>query len=216
MPETFQASDVFASLRRDVRWLKCYALIITAAVVILGLTRANSADDQRVITAERINIVDASGTPRLVLANAERFPLPRVSGKDYPRAVQPAGLVFYDAKGNEVGGLAITDASRGKISALAFDYPNYDAIGLLTRISADGKSATAGLQINSRPPADLDIDAAAKVVHERISIRNENETAEIVLSDSAGKPRIRLSVDDEGLARIEVIDRDGKRTFETP
>jgi hypothetical protein len=168
------------------------------------------------LTVERINIVDPSGVSRLVISNAERFPLPRLDGKEYPRAVQPAGMVFYDAKGNELGGVAITDAKAGKIAALAFDYPNYDAIGLITRVSPDGTDATAGLQINSRPPAGLDVLEASKVVQRRIAIHNKNEDAEILLTDPQGRERIRLRVDSKGQARIEVLDEDGKPTFSAP
>lgn len=138
MPRARQGLDGGVGLRRDVRWLKGYALVVTAAIVMLWLTRAEVADDSKVLNVERINIVDTSGIPRLVIANAERFPLPRLSGEEYQRSVAPAGILFYDTKGNEVGGLALTDASMGKISALAFDYPNYDALGLLTRVSPDG------------------------------------------------------------------------------
>ena len=203
-------------IARDVRWLKIYAAGTTLALAAIALTGARSPRDQAELTVERINIVDPSGVPRLVIANAERFPLPKLDGKEYPRAVQPAGIVFYDAKGSEMGGIAITDASIGRVSALAFDYPNYDAMGMVTRISPDGKNALAGLQINSRPPADLDVIGASKIVQRRIAIHNENENAEILLPDPQGRDRIRLRVDHSGQARIEVLDADGKVTFSAP
>ncbi|MBB1059586.1 hypothetical protein [Marilutibacter spongiae] len=206
-------------LDRDVRGLKVYAALVTVALAVIVTTGARSPlslDEDGELNVERINIVDPSGVTRLVISNAERFPLPRLGGKEYPRAVQPAGMVFYDAKGSELGGLAITDASMGKISALAFDYPNYDAVGLVTRVAADGSSATAGLQINSRPPADLDVIGASKVVQRRIAILNQDEDAEILLADPEGRERIRLSVDREGDARIEVLDAEGNVTFRAP
>lgn len=204
-------------LARDVRWLKAYAAATTLALCVVALTAWKSRDSGTELTVERINIVDPSGVPRLVIANAERFPLPRLAGKEYPRAVHPAGMVFYDAKGSELGGLAITDHEGiGKVSALAFDYPNYDAVGLVTRVAPDGKTALAGLQINSRPPAELDVLQASQVVQRRIAIHNENENAQILLADPQGRERIRLQVDADGEARIEVLDAQGKVTFSAP
>jgi len=201
---------------RDIRWLKVYAACTTIALTVIALTAAKSSRSQAELTVERINIVDPSGVSRLVISNAERFPLPTLNGKEYPRAVHPAGIVFYDAKGSEMGGIAITDASTGRVSALAFDYPNYDAMGMVTRVSPDGKDALAGLQINSRPPADLDVIGASKVVQRRIAIHNDNEDAEILLADPQGRDRIRLRVDHAGQARIEVLDENGKVTFSAP
>ncbi len=208
------ASGDTARLARDVRWLKVYAAATTLALGAVALTGAKAPT--RELSVERINIVDPSGGLRMVLANAERFPLPRLGGKEYPRAVSPAGIVFYDAKGNEIGGVAMTDAKQGRVSALAFDYPNYDALGLVTRVSADGKSALSGFQINSRPPPELDVLQASKVVQRRIAIHNENENAEILLADPQGRERIRLRVDPQGNARIEVLDAQGKVTFSAP
>ncbi|MGX5674011.1 hypothetical protein [Thermomonas fusca] len=204
-----------AKIVRDLRWLKIYAAVTTISLAILGLTAAK-APESKELTVERINIVDPSGVPRLVISNAERIPLPKLNGKEYPRAVHPAGIIFYDTKGNEVGGLAITDASIGKVSALAFDYPNYDAMGMVTRVSPDGKNSLAGLQINSRPPADLDVIEASKVVQRRIAIHNDNEDAEILLADPQGRDRIRLRVTRDGQARIEVLDEQGEVTFSAP
>ncbi|MCD9029339.1 hypothetical protein LDO26_14150 [Luteimonas sp. BDR2-5] len=203
-------------LQRDMRLLKAYALVLTVALLALGLVAVRSPSSQSVLDVERINIVDPTGVTRVVIANAERFPLPKLDGREYPRAVQPAGLVFYDAKGDELGGIAITDAEMGKISALAFDYPNYDAMGMVTRVSADGSDAMAGFLINSRPPAGLDVIEASRVVERRIGIHNRNEDAEIVLADPQGRDRIRLVADAAGDARIEVLDAEGNVTFRAP
>lgn len=200
-------------IHRDLRWLKAYAAIVTVALVAMGMFIARSPSELR---AERIDIVDPSGVTRLVIANSERFPLPRLGGVEYPRAVAPAGMVFYDASGDELGGVAITDASAKRIAALAFDYPNYDAIGLFARADPGGQGATAGLQINSRPPAHLDVIAASRVVQRRVAIQNENENAEILLADPQGRDRIRLRVDAAGDASIEILDSNGNVTFRAP
>src|SRR5690349_14355021 len=137
-------------LARQVRWLKVQVICIAALLGILLLGAAAGIQKFDELNVERLNIVDANGKPRLVLANAERFPLPILNGKTFKRAVNPAGMVFYNATGDEVEGLALTDLEAGRLSALVFDYASNDATGLVTHISPDGKEATAGLVINSR------------------------------------------------------------------
>lgn len=165
---------------------------------------------------ERLDIVDADGATRVVLSNQQRFPPPMLNGETFKRAVTPAGLVFYDRKGNEVDGLALTDVQAGKVSALAFDNPNMDAIGLMTRIGADGEPIGSGLQINQAVPSHEKVLDAAKQATRRIAVQNQHNDAEILLADARGKDRIRLRVDRTGDARIEVLDTDGRVVFRAP
>ena len=84
--------------------------------------------------------------------------------------MHPAGVVFFDAGGSEVGGLAVTDLNPGRVLALAFDNSNADAVGVLNRITPDGKDATAGLVINARVSDALDASAAAKAAMRRVAV----------------------------------------------
>jgi hypothetical protein len=160
-----------------------------------------------------LNIVDANGKARLVIANAERFPLPILKGKTFKRAVSPAGMVFYNAAGDEVGGLALTDLESGRLSALAFDYASMDAMALMTRISPDGKDAIAGLVINSRPDESLDLKTAASSAVRRIELQNHNDVAELVLMDTKGRPRMRIYVDQNDQPAIEMLDEKGAAVY---
>ncbi len=211
----FPTSQELQSIRRELRWIKLYAGVLTAAVVGLALAVLRPTGTFEELNVRRINVVEASGATRLVIANAEKFPVVKLGGKEYPRkkGIEPAGIVFYDAKGMEMGGLALTDNTSGRLGALALDYPNFDAVGLSTVVSADGKEATAGLIINSHPPADLDVVAASKVVQRRVGIQNRNENAEVILSDPQGQERLRLVVDDQGEPSIELLDAEGKVTL---
>ncbi|WP_454828868.1 hypothetical protein [Pseudoxanthomonas wuyuanensis] len=206
-----------ARLSREMRLLRYYAAAMTLAFAVLMLTAFKSPPPHfEQISVERLNIVDADGATRIVIANQQRFPPPMLNGQTFKRAVSPAGLVFYDRKGNEVGGLALTDVEAGKISALAFDNPNMDAIGLMTRIGADGEPISSGLQINQAMPSHLSVMEAAKQTTRRIAIQNEHNNAEILMADAEGRDRIRLRVDHEGQARIEVLDAEGKTVFSAP
>lgn len=79
-----------------------------------------------------------------------------------------------------------------------------------TQVSPDGKEAMAGVVVNSRPDSALDPPEAGKVATQRIALQNRNETAELVLSDPQGRPRLRLQVGPDGEPRIETLDAQGK------
>lgn len=205
--------DSLDGLARQVRWLKLQVICLAALLGILLLGAAASVQKFDELTVERLNIVDANGKPRLVLANAERLPPPILKGKSFKRAVNPAGIIFFDAEGDEVGGLALTDLNPGRVSALAFDYANADAMALVTHISQDGKDATAGLVINGRPDESLDPGSAARVGVRRIELKNHNEVAELVLMDTKGRPRMRLYVDKNDQPAIEMLDEKGASVY---
>lgn len=209
-------SEMVARLARDVRRLKGCCVVLGAALGVVLLSAASSAGRSGELTTERLNIVAPDGTLRLVIANEQRFPPPVIDGRTLKRAINPAGLVFFNDKGDEVGGLALSEPGGGRLSALAFDYPNVDAMGLLTRVTGDGKDATAGLVINSRPPAQMSAASAARFAQQRVAVQNHNESAEVVLSDPAGRARLRLSVDPQGSPRLEMLDEAGKVTYHAP
>jgi hypothetical protein len=207
------AQEQLNSLATQIRWLKVYCISASALLAILLLGAAAKAKRFDELTVERLNVVDPAGQLRVVISNAERFPPPIIDGKPFRRVINPAGLVFYNTKGDEVGGLAITDQEAGRLSAVVFDYSNADAIGLLTRISPDGKDGTAGLVINSRPSEALDTKGASDVQKRRIELQNRNEVAELVLFDSQGRPRLRVFVDEQDHPAIEMLDEKGASVY---
>ncbi len=209
-------SEIVERLARDVRRLKACCVGLGAMLGVVLLSASASGGHSQELSTERLNIVAPDGTLRLVIANEQRFPPPIIDGKPLKRAVNPAGLLFFNDRGDEVGGLAVSEPGGGRLSALSFDYPNFDAVGLLTRVASDGKDATAGLVINSRAPAEMSSASAARFVQQRIAVQNHNESAEVVLSDQAGRARLRLSVDPQGTPRMEMLDDAGKVMYHAP
>jgi len=208
-------------LLSQIRLLKVYAAAMTVALAVLCLSAFTpSAQKQKFkeIDAERINIVDAHGRRQLVIANKDRFPDPVVNGQELKgmRSVRPAGLVFYDAKGNEAGGLVTSQTESGKISLVAFDYATGEAMDLGLEESDGGKKYSASFKIVDPPPPEAKIEEAGAKQKTRITVQSENKDAEIALADADGKVRIRLKVAADGTASIQILDNDGKIVFTAP
>lgn len=167
------------------------------------------------LTVQRIDVVDPDGKTRLVIANSARFPDAKVRGKTYPRSIHDtAGLLFFAAKGEETGGLALAKLRDYDQAALIFDYTYQptDGIYIMKRESPDGKQWQAGFGITDRRPYKPgEIESSQGI--ERISLINENQNAQLVISDAQGHPRIRIGVDKIGEPRIEMLGRDGKAVY---
>ncbi len=164
------------------------------------------------LTVERLNIVDPDGSPRVVISNAPRFPLPVLGGREFPRSIQPAGLVFYKANGDECGGVGLVGLPGTDRAMLIFDYQNSEAVGIgMTDQGAQGCSA--GISIVDRQPLDADIAAVGSTGTERVSVSNTSGSASVVLSDAQGRPRIRLFVEADGSADIQILDPEGEPVF---
>lgn len=174
-------------------------IVLMACVVYFFLNNKNS------LSAERIDIKDRSGKNRVVIANTDNIPQPIIKGKTYKRAYAPAGLIFYDKNGDERGGLAITDNEETNLNALAFDYQNADAIGILAQDNKHDNYFRAGLLISDK-------DLSGKPGHNinRINLLTENGNASLVMKDNNEIPRIILKVDSLGNPSIEMLDNHGK------
>ncbi len=176
-----------------------FNIVLMACVVYFFLNNKHS------LSAERIDIKDRSGNNRVVIANTDNIPQPIIKGKTYKRAYAPAGLIFYDKNGDERGGLAITDNEETNLNALAFDYQNADAIGILAQDNKHDNYFRAGLLINDK-------DLSGKPGHNinRINLLTENGNAFLVMKDNNEIPRIILKVDSLGNPSIEMLDDKGK------
>jgi hypothetical protein len=167
------------------------------------------------LSAQRINITDSNGRTRLIIANSARFPEVEVRGKVYPRSIHDtAGLLFFDTKGEETGGLVFTKLREDEVANLTFDYTFQptDGIRMIKQESPDGTRWKAGFDIFDRRPYRLgDADSTQGI--QRIALTDENQNAHLVISDVDGHPRIRIGVDKTGKPSIEMLGSDGKVTY---
>ncbi len=170
-------------------------------------TRVETPDHDR-ITARRIDIVDADGTIRMTLSGST--PPPIIDGIQYKRAFNVAGLILYDDKGSERGGFGTADVEGG-MAVLALDHPAMDAIGW--RVSPDG---AVSFVINQAPPLIRDPALGDRLVpgvqtptRMQFTVAADGTPA-ISLSDKADRPRLRLTVTDEGYGAIEFLNAAGE------
>ena len=228
------------SLRREIRFLRVYAITssLVLAVLCTAAFRQASTGKFDELTVGRLNVVDADGALRLVLSNKDRMHPGMMDGKliDRPRPV--AGLLFFNEEGDEVGGLTFTGREvngRGRANAgIMFDQFKQDQTIGISYSETDGRR-TAGLQVWDRPDTRLSelIDqlnaankltdpaerqqavaaarASAQPAPRRLFVgKLPDRSATVALSDAAGKPRLTLTVDAAGNPRIEFLDDAGK------
>jgi hypothetical protein len=188
------------------------------------------------IDVERINVVEKDGRVRLVIANSARQAVTVVDGRQIlPARKRDAGLIFFNDEGDENGGMtwsgATSDGTTRASSGLSFDQYKQDET-ITLRYAQTGAERQAGLTIADRPEASIAgaarmNDAATDA--ERARIRQElvdagvigsrprvfagkdpSGTAKLALSDGDGKPRLVLTVERGGAARIEFLDAAGR------
>ena len=236
------------SLRRQFLFLRAYAISTSIVLVVLTVAafrQAGPAKSLGEITVERVNVVDANGTLRMVLAGKDKMHPGVMDGVmiDRPRPV--AGMLFFNDEGDEVGGLTYTGTvanGRGRANAgIMFDQLKQDQTIGITYSESNGQRS-AGLQVwdrsdtvrlsaliarlnaanklpagAEREKAVADIRATAPPGPRRVFVgKTQDKAATMVLSDGEGRARLRLAVDVGGNPRIEILDETGKVVARIP
>lgn len=136
-------------------------LNLTASITVGAMLLTGSrAQDPRVLTVERLNIVDSTGRLALVLANGARLPGAVFEGREYPPSFvgrgKSAGLIFFNQAGDEVGGL-IYEGERRDSSYRAFGHLSFDQWQqnqvVAMQYQDNGASRSAGVRVWDRPTA---------------------------------------------------------------
>ena len=235
------------SLRRQLRFLRAYALLNTLVMVVLATAAFRQTAPQKFdeINAQRINIVDADGTLRMVISNKDRMHPGVMDGKTIDRPRPVAGMLFFNDEGDEVGGLTYTgreaNGTRQANAGLMFDQLKQDQTIGFTYSEGNGRRS-AGLQVwdrsdtvrlselieklnaankiedaTQRDAEIAKIRATAPPGPRRLFIgKNSERAATVSLADANGKPRLTLTVDATGNPRIEFLDEQGKVVARVP
>lgn len=151
------------SIRRELRLIKGYALVVTALLGTLSVAAfRQSAQKARFteIDVERINIVEPDGKLRMILSNRARSSGPIYQGKPfgYPGGTRP-GIIFFNDEGTENGGLTFTgrtreDGSYSSSVGMSFDQFNQDET-LTLRYSDENGRKTSAITIAERANVDI-------------------------------------------------------------
>jgi hypothetical protein len=148
-------------IRRELRWLKAYALLSTLALGALFITGFQQ-QKQRFgeIDVERINIVEPDGKLRMVISNRPRSIGPIYKGKPfgYEGGTRP-GIIFFNDEGTENGGLTMTglrnaDGTYRSSLHLSFDQFNQDQVVVLNYTDQNG-TKRMGLAFGERANVDI-------------------------------------------------------------
>ena len=228
------------SLRRQFLFLRAYALATSLVLVVFAVSAfrqtTRSAPE---LTVERLNIVDANGTLRMVLAGKDRMHPGVMDGVTIDRPRPVAGMLFFNDEGDEVGGLTYSGTvanGQGRANAgIMFDQLKQDQTVGISYTEGNGRRS-AGFQVWDRSdtvrlselitklnaanklPAGAQRDAAVAEIRanappgpRRVFVgKTQDRAATIALSDSDGRPRLTLTVDASGNPRIEFLDDAGK------
>src|SRR5262245_6898553 len=230
------------SLRRQFLVLRAYAIASSLILIVLAgaaFRQAALPKSMGEITVERLNIVDANGTLRMVLAGKDRMHPGVMDGVTIDRPRPVAGMLFFNDEGDEVGGLTYTGTAtggRGRANAgLMFDQLKQDQTVGISYSENNGRRS-AGFEVWDRSdtvrlselikklndanklPAGADRDAALANIRatappgpRRLFVgKTQDKAATMMLADAQGRPRLRFVVDADGAARIEFLDEAGK------
>lgn len=197
----------------------------------------------RELNVQRINVMEPSGHPRLVIANTEHSPKAIKNGKEFFDPGPRPGLIFYNDEGSENGGLVFRGEEKdGKVVHglhLSFDRYNQDQSMALQHIEQDNMLIT-GLNIIDRPAFPIDEymalmlaaeqgDAVASEKIKQLELTQPdihgnrrafygtlNKKAMLQLNDPQGKKRIEMAVDTDGKPQLVFYAEDGTELMRLP
>ena len=144
----------------SVRFWRALSLVLMLALAVFAGAAFQQATQKTKFTeidVERINVVEADGTVKLVIANHDRAPDQVKDGRSTPRREnnKAPGITFFNDTGDEAGGLKVRGGrtADGTVSArghLLFDQHRGDqTIGFI--YDEENGRRTAGMTVWDRP-----------------------------------------------------------------
>jgi hypothetical protein len=230
-------------LRNELRFLRLYVVFtvpVLALLLFAAISDRTGTPYFEEITVERINVVEPDGTRKLVIASSARQTEGTIGGVQIPvQRTRPAGMIFFNDYGDEVGGLAFGGNRTAGTQILAFDQAGQDQVVTVVNrewTDADGRRLrTSGIELVDRPTdrtlldvlalmreleaiqdpeerarARAQIDGPATFGAPRMFVgRTAEGQATVALMDGRGRYRLRMAVEADGAAAIEFLDAEG-------
>jgi len=221
-----------AALEGRITRVRIASACLAGLAIAAGLAAFQSPDDQNTkqrfteIDVERINIVEPDGTLALVIANKPRLPDVIVGGVEHDTGRQGSrgpGMLFFNHKGDESGGLTYssfereggaeggTDYQAG--AHFSFDQYQNDQVVFLS-YADDGRSRRSGLYVVDRPtnPSIHEILEMRRLMSEGTEedrARIQNELREAQARGELGAQRVFVG-SDAGNAMVRLRDTLGR------
>ena len=225
-------------LGRSYSTVALFGFPLLLALVLTG-ARDRRATELDEITVHRINVVEPDGSLKMVISNSAAMH-PGVMGGDtlMPGRKRPPGILFFDERGDEMGGIVIAGDDASRFGGLLFDQMNNDeTLRLVTQQAVrDGQFVhQAGLSVTDRNPMHplpevmammQEVEAIADPQARRARIEELQKDGPLLanrmfvgrrmggevmvdLRDDQGRSRLRMVVEKDGAARIEFLDEAG-------
>ena len=159
-------------MKRELVFLRAFAVTIVVGMILITTSGFKNNENQKFseIDVERINIVEADGTVKMIITNLERFP----NGTDKINArptneerKKRSGMLFFNEDGIECGGF-IYDGQKnenGHSSGLSLTYDQYDGDQVMQLLTQDyqkggDRFVSSSLAFNDRPSKESQIKTA--------------------------------------------------------
>jgi hypothetical protein len=218
-------------LLKQIRSMKIYLAVSTLVFlsVIIYLVKYNDHPRFSELDVERINVMEKDGTVKLVISNDARQSPGRINGKELPARQRSAGMIFFNSDGDECGGLIYDGNKKGAGMVLSIDQYLQDQIMQLQYSQENGKKHY-GFKVYDRPDNNMG-DLIAKVDSlkkldkasyekglselkdsgqlgmDRLFVgRMDDGSVGLFIKDAKGIPKVKLYVDKNGKAKIEITD----------
>lgn len=237
-------------LSKHPRFLPIYSGAVTAALLVTLLAAFDRPGSDTAsfasIDVQRLRLVEPDGTVRLILASNARMPGLIFNGTEYPhearKAYGTAGMWFFDAEGNESGGLSFggrreADGKIVRFGRLSFDQYAQDEMLTLGTVQ-EGKEKHGGLTLKDQPDWPLEDLVKLIVAHkddtpevrqkaidaftashpgkshvQRVWLgSNDDHSSSLELKDDQGRPRLVAKVTADGTPMLVFLDEHGKTT----
>jgi hypothetical protein len=232
-------------IEKELRLLKLYAAISTViCAVLFGLLfKATFSKSFTEIDVERINVVEADGKLRMVIANQARQHPGIMDGVTYEerKGQRPPGMMFFNEKGDELGGLVFDgNTDKGQGGSLTFDKFRGDQTVQFIHEEEPSGAYFSGLKMSdqnmplnelinkqkeiARLPNKEAQEAAWKdlreqglLMTERLRVGKDYDKAAILrMKDARGKVRIELKVEANGNPMLRFLDEAGSVIYSLP